>query len=94
MSETSPTRVLTEGSRLANRYTLIRRLGTGGAAETWLASDRVADASVALKILVADDVGADALRREWQLAIRMTSARSRLGLSRLKYSLIRPDPAV
>jgi tetratricopeptide (TPR) repeat protein len=59
---------------LANRYTLIRRLGSGGAAETWLASDRVADAPVALKILVAPDVGVDTFRREWQLAIRLMHA--------------------
>ena len=71
MSETAP---LTEGTQLANRYTLIRRLGTGGAAETWLASDRVADAPVALKILVAPGISADAFRREWQLAIRMMHA--------------------
>jgi serine/threonine protein kinase len=74
MSETSSTRALAEGTLLANRYTLIRRLGSGGAADTWLASDRVADASVALKILVADGVSIDAFRREWQLAIRMMHA--------------------
>jgi serine/threonine protein kinase len=74
MSETSPTRAPTEGTVLANRYTLIRRLGSGGAAETWLASDRVADASVALKILVSRDVGVDVFRSEWQLAIRLMHA--------------------
>jgi tetratricopeptide (TPR) repeat protein len=74
MSETSPTRAPSEGTVLANRYTLIRRLGSGGAAETWLASDRVADGSVALKILVPRDVGVDTFRREWQLAIRLMHA--------------------
>jgi tetratricopeptide (TPR) repeat protein len=74
MSERSPTRALTEGTQLANRYTLIRRLGTGGAADTWLASDRVANASVALKILAADDISKDAFRREWRLAIRLMHA--------------------
>jgi serine/threonine protein kinase/tetratricopeptide (TPR) repeat protein len=74
MSDTSPTRALTKGVLLADRYTLIRRLGTGGAAETWLASDRVADGSVALKILVAENVSVKAFRREWQFAIRLMHA--------------------
>lgn len=74
MSERSPTRELITGTRLANRYTLTRRLGKGGAAETWLATDRITRASVAIKILVDDRVTAEALRREWQLAIRLMHA--------------------
>ena len=74
MSDRKPARDLSVGSRLANRYTLSRRLGRGGAAETWLATDRITGASVALKILVDDRVGPDALRREWQLAIRLMHA--------------------
>jgi len=74
MSDRKPARDLSDGTRLANRYTLARRLGRGGAAETWLANDRITGASVALKILVDDRVGADALRREWQLAIRLMHA--------------------
>ena len=74
MSDRKPARDLSVGTRLANRYTLARRLGRGGAAETWLATDRITGASVALKILVDDRVGADALRREWQLAIRLMHA--------------------
>jgi len=74
MSDRKPARVLSDGTRLANRYTLARRLGRGGAAETWLATDRITRASVALKILVDDRVGTDALRREWQLAIRLMHA--------------------
>jgi tetratricopeptide (TPR) repeat protein len=74
MSDRKPARDLSDGTRLANRYTLVRRLGRGGAAETWLATDRITRASVALKILVDDRVGADALRREWQLAIRLMHA--------------------
>ncbi len=74
MSDRKPARDLSDGTRLANRYTLARRLGRGGAAETWLATDRITGASVALKILVDDRVGADALRREWQLAIRLMHA--------------------
>jgi len=67
-------RELSAGTRLANRYTLVRRLGRGGAAETWLATDRITRASVAIKILVDHRVGAEALRREWQLAIRLMHA--------------------
>ncbi len=74
MSDRNPARDLSEGTRLANRYTLARRLGRGGAAETWLATDRITRANVALKILVDDRIGADALRREWQLAIRLMHA--------------------
>ena len=74
MSDQSPRRVLDKGSRLANRYTLARRLGRGGAAETWLATDSITRTSVALKIIVDDRVTPDALRREWQLAIRLMHA--------------------
>ena len=74
MIDRKPARDLSVGTRLANRYTLVRRLGRGGAAETWLATDRITRASVALKILVDDRLGADALRREWQLAIRLMHA--------------------
>ena len=74
MSERSPGRELSKGTRLANRYTLARRLGRGGAAETWLATDRITRASVAIKILVSDDIRAEALKREWQLAIRLMHA--------------------
>ncbi len=74
MSDRKPARDLSVGTRLANRYTLARCLGRGGAAETWLASDRITGASVALKILADDGRGADALRREWRLAIRLMHA--------------------
>ena len=74
MSDRQPARDLGVGTRLANRYTLARRLGRGGAAETWLATDRITRASVALKILVDDRLGTEALRREWQLAIRLMHA--------------------
>ena len=67
-------REVNNGTKLANRYTLIRRLGAGGAAETWLASDRMTRALVALKILVDDGRAAGTLRREWQLSIRLMHA--------------------
>ena len=64
---------LTSGSVLANRYTLKRRLGAGALTETWLASDRMTRASVALKIL-ADASKRDILKREWQLSLRLVHA--------------------
>lgn len=65
---------LSKGLELAKRYTLIRKLGGGGAAQTWLASDRMTRANVALKILVSDRVSIGDLRKEWQTSIRLMHA--------------------
>lgn len=65
---------LKKGNELANRYTLDRKLGGGGMAETWLATDRITRASVALKILTDVRAGADTLRHEWQTSIRLMHA--------------------
>jgi len=71
-------RVLNEGGRLAQRYTLIRRLGAGGMAEIWLASDRQADSRVALKFLAADftedPAYRDLLHREWRIGSNLMHA--------------------
>jgi len=71
-------RVLNEGTRLAQRYTLIRRLGAGGMAETWLASDRQTASRVALKFLAAAYTGnaayRDLLHREWRIGSNLTHA--------------------
>ena len=71
-------RVLTEGTRLADRYTLIRRLGAGGMAEAWLAEDQRAQYRVVLKFLAAVLAGDPARRRlfhqEWQTASRLMHA--------------------
>ncbi len=64
-------RELKRGARLADRYTLVRKLGGGRLAETWLADDRLTRASVALKIGIDADSGSDLLHREWQLSIRL-----------------------
>ncbi|MDH3612254.1 MAG: serine/threonine protein kinase [Gammaproteobacteria bacterium] len=63
-----------KGSELASRYTLLRKLGAGGAAETWLAKDRLTRASVALKILVSKRVAAGDFHKEWQNSIRLMHA--------------------
>jgi tetratricopeptide (TPR) repeat protein len=65
---------LQQGIELAGRYTLVRKLGAGGAAETWLATDRLTRASVALKILTSDSVARDAFHKEWQTSIRLMHA--------------------
>ncbi len=65
---------LIKGTRLANRYTLDRRLGDGGEAQTWLAKDRLTGAAVALKIVPNVARHADRLRDEWQLQIRLMHA--------------------
>ncbi len=65
---------LKKGFELAGRYTLARKLGAGGAAESWLASDRLTRASVALKILVGGHVSSESLRKEWETSIRLMHA--------------------
>jgi len=68
-------RVLQIGAQLANRYTLVRRLGSGGMSETWLARDRQTEKSVALKFLSSDQVAFHKLlRKEWQLGSRLMHA--------------------
>ncbi len=62
------------GIELAGRYTLVKKLGAGGAAETWLATDRLTRAAVALKILVSDKVTAADFHKEWQTSIRLMHA--------------------
>ena len=70
--------VLEQGAQLADRYTLVRRLGSGGMSETWLAQDRQTEHSVALKFLsseLADNVGyRTLLHKEWQLGSRLMHA--------------------
>lgn len=71
-------RVLQEGTRLADRYTLVRRLGVGGMSEVWLADDRRSDSQVALKLLAgeaaADETARKQLHREWSVSSRMMHA--------------------
>lgn len=70
--------VLQEGTRLADRYTLIRRLGAGGMAAVWLATDDRSDRQVALKF-PASAVATDAearkqLHKEWGVNSRLMHA--------------------
>lgn len=67
-------RELKGGTQLAGRYTLVRKLGAGGSSETWLANDRLTKAKAALKLLTDASLGAEALRNEWQLSIRLIHA--------------------
>jgi tetratricopeptide (TPR) repeat protein len=71
-------RVLEKGAQLADRYTLVRRLGSGGMSEIWLAQDRRTEKPVALKFLLpelADNTGyRKLLRKEWQLGSRLMHA--------------------
>ncbi len=65
---------LSKGTQLAERYTLERPLGGGGEARTWLASDRLTRASVALKIVAAGGNASERLRLEWQTNLRLMHA--------------------
>ena len=62
---------LKPGAELANRYALIRELGRGGEAATWLAQDRVTQSRVALKVLLSPGGNRGRLRNEWQTSIRL-----------------------
>ncbi len=62
---------LKPGAELANRYALVRELGRGGEAATWLADDRVTRSRVALKVLVSPAGNRARLRQEWQTSIRL-----------------------
>ena len=68
-------RILNEGARLADRYTLIRLLCSGSLSEVWLADDLASDLQVAIKFLsgehAADERQCAALQREWRLGSRL-----------------------
>lgn len=65
---------LRQGIKLADRYTLDRRLGSGGEAEAWLANDKLTGAAVALKVAPAGAEAAQRLHAEWQTNIRLMHA--------------------
>ena len=65
---------LSKGTQLAERYTLERPLGGGGEAQTWLATDRLTRAPVALKIAGGKPGDGQRLRTEWQTNIRLVHA--------------------
>jgi serine/threonine protein kinase len=65
---------LANGQQLADRYTLERRLGAGGEAETWLARDRFTGTLVTLKIVANSGTNSERLRAEWQQQIRLMHA--------------------
>lgn len=71
-------RVLKEGARAAERYTLIRRLGSGGMSEVWLARDQRSASNVALKFLLPELAaragGRELFHREWQTGTRLMHA--------------------
>jgi tetratricopeptide (TPR) repeat protein len=65
---------LNQGTQLADRYTLVRRLGGDRDTHTWLAKDRLTKASIALKITSGDSQNSAQLHDEWQASIRLMHA--------------------
>jgi len=65
---------LKQGTQLADRYTLVRRLGGDSETHTWLAKDRLTQASVALKIAAGSEQSSARLHAEWQANIRLMHA--------------------
>src|SRR5210317_1564041 len=65
---------LSKGTRLAERYTLERSIGSGGEATTWLAKDRLTRADVALKIVPSKGGARARLHDEWQANLRLMHA--------------------
>ena len=69
---------LREGTRLADRYALIKRIAAGGMAELWLAADDRSDSNVVLKFpseaLLANAGQRELFRKEWQTASRLMHA--------------------
>ena len=68
-------RILDEGTRLADRYTLNRRIGSSGHSDVWLAADRTTDSTVVLKFLnpemASDPAQKNLLQREWRIGSRL-----------------------
>ena len=50
-----PTLVHGEGDLIAEKYRLVRRLGTGGMGEVWVAHNEALGAKVAIKLIGTDD---------------------------------------
>lgn len=69
---------LSEGTRLADRYVLLRRQGEGGMSELWLARDERADTTVVLKFLNKSLATQSAYRelfhKEWRIGSRLMHA--------------------
>jgi hypothetical protein len=66
----------TAGKRLHNRFVLVDRIGVGGMAQVWRATDEVLGRTVAVKMLAAELAGDSGLReatwREARAAARLT----------------------
>ena len=76
---------VSEGSVVDGRYRVLRRLGSGGMADVWLAEDTHLQRQVALKVLhrrfAQDREFVERFRREAESAARPAAPEHRLRLS-------------
>ena len=88
--EPQPDQVMAEGVVLAGRYRLVRQLGEGAWAMTWLARDENLDEHRTLKYLRPDRVSAEQVKAEFDNARLLRSFRC----ARVDDRLLHPEPGV
>jgi serine/threonine-protein kinase len=74
--------VLGPGAQIAGRFTLLRKVGSGGFGEVWLANDGSSGAEVAIKVLRTDLTADERLRARFVREGRLLAALEHPGIPR------------